>query len=101
MDTRINNFVLDGTFDESPSGDMTFSKGENASGVLEFTGANADFNLTIVKNTFDVGNGNTTDAELCHKPGTPAQKDKIIPAPAVKGHLGHGDTFGACPPTTA
>ena len=96
LDSRINTFVLNGTFDDSPSGDMTFSEGVNATGVLEFTGTNATYNLTIVKNTFDIGNGNTTDAVLCHKPGTPAEMTKIVPAPALKVHLGHGDTFGTC-----
>lgn len=34
---------------------------------------------------------------ICHKPGTPAQKEKEVPASAVKGHRGHGDTVGPCP----
>lgn len=34
---------------------------------------------------------------LCHKPGTPAEKTKSLPASALYGHLGHGDTRGACP----
>jgi PKD repeat protein len=33
---------------------------------------------------------------LCHKPGTRAQKTKCLPESAVGGHLGHGDTLGAC-----
>lgn len=33
---------------------------------------------------------------LCHKPGTPAQKTLIVSANAVNGHLGHGDSLGAC-----
>jgi hypothetical protein len=37
--------------------------------------------------------GNVT---ICHKPGTPAEKTKIIPQSALKGHLGHGDTLGPC-----
>jgi type II secretory pathway pseudopilin PulG len=96
LDTRINAFVLNGTFDESPSGDMTFSEGVNTNNVLEFTGTNANYNLTITKSTFDIGNGNSKDVVLCHKPGTPAEMTKTIPSPALKGHLGHGDNFGPC-----
>jgi hypothetical protein len=33
---------------------------------------------------------------ICHKPGTPAQQTMTIPAPALGGHLGHGDTEGPC-----
>jgi len=33
---------------------------------------------------------------LCHKPGTPAEMTKIVPAAAVPGHLGHGDFLGSC-----
>ena len=33
---------------------------------------------------------------ICHKPGTPAQKTMEVPAQAVPGHLGHGDSLGEC-----
>ena len=33
---------------------------------------------------------------VCHKPGTPAEKTKTIPASALADHLGHGDTRGSC-----
>ena len=33
---------------------------------------------------------------VCHKPGTPAEKTLTLPTSALKGHLGHGDTEGAC-----
>lgn len=33
---------------------------------------------------------------ICHKPGTPAEKTKALPAPAIPGHLRHGDTLGPC-----
>ena len=36
------------------------------------------------------------DVTLCHKPGTPAEKTLVLPSSAVGGHLGHGDTLGAC-----
>lgn len=35
--------------------------------------------------------------EICHKPGTPAEQSKSLPAAALGGHLGHGDTLGSCP----
>jgi hypothetical protein len=34
---------------------------------------------------------------ICHKPGTPAQKEKRVPQSAVKGHKQHGDIEGHCP----
>lgn len=30
-------------------------------------------------------------------PGTPAEQTLSIPASALRGHLNHGDTIGACP----
>jgi murein DD-endopeptidase MepM/ murein hydrolase activator NlpD len=33
---------------------------------------------------------------ICHKPGTAAEQTLIVPEPALKGHLQHGDTLGAC-----
>lgn len=38
---------------------------------------------------------------ICHKPGTPAEKTLELPAEALHGHLGHGDTTGACSVTPA
>lgn len=37
---------------------------------------------------------NTT---ICHKPGTNAQQTMTVSESALGGHLGHGDTIGACP----
>lgn len=34
---------------------------------------------------------------VCHKPGTPAEKQLVLPESALKGHLGHGDVEGNCP----
>ena len=34
--------------------------------------------------------------EVCHKPGTSAEKTIYVSESALKGHLGHGDTEGAC-----
>ncbi len=42
------------------------------------------------------GNKPTKMVTICHKPGTPAQKTQVIPYNALAGHLGHGDTVGAC-----
>jgi len=43
-------------------------------------------------------NGNKPNimVEICHKPGTPAEKTLVVPYHALAGHLGHGDTIGAC-----
>jgi hypothetical protein len=38
----------------------------------------------------------TTKVEVCHKPGTPAQKTMWLPESAVPGHLAHGDVLGPC-----
>lgn len=37
---------------------------------------------------------------ICHKPGTPAQKELTLPHPAAASHLRHGDTAGPCVPVT-
>lgn len=36
---------------------------------------------------------------ICHMPGTPAEQTLEIPVSALRGHLNHGDTLGACPVT--
>jgi hypothetical protein len=33
---------------------------------------------------------------ICHKPGTPAERDLHVDESAVQGHLGHGDSVGSC-----
>lgn len=45
----------------------------------------------------DDGGGNNGSTTICHKPGTPAEKTMTLPESALSGHLGHGDTMGACP----
>jgi hypothetical protein len=40
--------------------------------------------------------GKCREVTICHKPGTPAQRTKVIPVQALSGHLAHGDTFGSC-----
>ncbi len=44
-----------------------------------------------------VGQQSPARVTVCHKPGTPAQKTMTLPQPAVRAHVGHGDTLGACP----
>lgn len=34
--------------------------------------------------------------EVCHKPGSPAEKSLTVDESAVPGHLGHGDYLGEC-----
>jgi hypothetical protein len=38
----------------------------------------------------------TAKITICHKPGTPAQHTLVVAAPALDGHLGHGDYEGEC-----
>ena len=46
----------------------------------------------------DRGVGATDDeVTICHKPGTPAEKTMTVSDSELSGHLGHGDTIGACP----
>ena len=33
---------------------------------------------------------------VCHKPGTPAQKNLVLPASAIPAHINHGDSEGGC-----
>ncbi len=47
------------------------------------------------------GNGHGkghTPAQVCHKPGTPAEHTLTMDASALPAHLAHGDTLGACVP---
>lgn len=34
--------------------------------------------------------------EICHKPGTPAERTLVVDDNAVPAHLAHGDFLGAC-----
>ncbi|HYN10087.1 MAG TPA: LamG domain-containing protein [Vicinamibacterales bacterium] len=46
---------------------------------------------------FDAGSAGVCKlATVCHKPGTPGERTMVLPAHAVPGHMGHGDTAGAC-----
>ncbi len=71
---------------------------------LEFTGVTAtdDFK-DAMKELFTELFGNLCGEPseemitICHKPGTPAEQTMEVPQSAVAGHMGHGDTMGACP----
>jgi len=56
---------------------------------------------TISTFTGTTGGGHTP-VTICHKPGTPAEQTLVVDDDSVEltGHLGHGDTVGACEPTT-
>ena len=43
-----------------------------------------------------VATEDTNTVVVCHKPGTPAQQTMTVDESAEEGHLGHGDTLGAC-----
>jgi hypothetical protein len=69
--------------------------------------------LAVLVVNLTVGSSTARTADrvtICHKPGTSAQKTMVLPVPAMRGHLNHGDTLGKCgggpppppppPPTT-
>lgn len=77
---------------DGPSGDGT-GGGDSVDGASG--GGEIDFDpfLTApITNTPCIG----AQVTICHKSGTPAEKTKVVPAAALNGHLGHGDTLGAC-----
>lgn len=52
---------------------------------------------SLLGNVASAGYGYGQDkVAICHKPGTPAEKTLSVPAPALGGHIGHGDTLGPC-----
>ena len=52
--------------------------------------------LILEKKHFNEMEKRFFDGTICHKPGTSAEKTKTIPAPALNGHLGHGDYIEPC-----
>lgn len=80
---------------EGVNADLTF----NELGGLVTTRVNASGD-TISGNVDDgvISDDNTSaaKADVCHKPGTPAEKTLTIAAPALNAHLGHGDYEGPC-----
>ena len=47
-------------------------------------------------NSNNAGNGNDDKITICHKPGTSAQKTKLVTPSSLAAHLAHGDVLGAC-----
>ncbi len=52
LESRVDNYMLTGSFDDSPSGDFTFSRVDDDSGIREFIGINSSFSLQIIKRTY-------------------------------------------------
>ncbi len=51
--------------------------------------------VVIIKPT--ESDGDVEKFVICHKPGTPAQQNLVLPQTAIdNGHSGHGDTEGPC-----
>lgn len=44
-----------------------------------------------------VGDHSPSKVEMCHKPGTPAEKTLTVSQSAAEAHARHGDTPGPCP----
>jgi hypothetical protein len=63
--------------------------------VLDTTGTRV-----VMSHFVGMPNGNhgqkMTSVTLCHKPGTHSMQTKTLPIVSLGGHLGHGDTLGAC-----
>lgn len=49
-----------------------------------------------VASLFPTAQGGEDKVKICHKPGTADEKELLVPASAVNGHFGHGDTLGLC-----
>lgn len=52
LDSRVDEFMLTGEFDDSELGDMTFVEGLRSGSVFEFAGSNSDFSLNIIKRAY-------------------------------------------------
>ena len=65
--------------------------GENQSFVASTTAANKSTNPIVAAVA-----SNKKESQVCHKPGTSDEKTLTLPNSAIKAHLGHGDTLGAC-----
>ena len=55
--------------------------------------------LLVLAGSFLISTAHSEQAaktKICHKPGTPAEKELMVPADAVAGHLAHGDRLGSC-----
>ena len=58
------------------------------------------FLSTALRCTAQGQGAGTTRVTICHKPGTPAQKQLEVDDNAIPGHVRHGDTVGECPINT-
>ena len=65
------------------------AKGKGNSGNKPSTQAN---NTNKSSGNSNKGNSNKSNVTICHK----GKQTKTLPESALKGHLGHGDTMGAC-----
>ncbi|AJI54368.1 putative pilus assembly protein [Francisella philomiragia] len=55
LEARVDNYMLTGNFDDSPLGNITFSRvGSGSSVIREFVATNPDFSLQVVKRTYSV-----------------------------------------------
>ncbi|WP_261986280.1 type II secretion system protein [Francisella philomiragia] len=52
LESRVDNYMLTGSFDDSSSGDLTFSRVDSGSGIREFVGTNSSFSLQIIKRAY-------------------------------------------------
>ncbi len=68
-------------------------EGESVLGSEPSPGDGGGYSLLPGESFGDVDDGLV---QICHKPGTNAEKTKSIPYAAFHGHTGHGDTVGAC-----
>jgi hypothetical protein len=68
--------------------------------AFEMGGSPHDPSVSATTNARGVDNVSITitAVPVCHKPGTPAERTQLLPPSALRGHLLHGDTLGACEP---
>ncbi|MEY8766550.1 MULTISPECIES: PulJ/GspJ family protein [Francisella] len=52
LEARVDNYMLAGNFDDSPSGDLAFSRVDSGSGIREFIGINSNFSLQVIKRAY-------------------------------------------------
>ncbi|MEY8714038.1 type II secretion system protein [Francisella philomiragia] len=52
LESRVDNYMLTGNFDDSSFGDLTFSRVDSGSGIREFVGTNSSFSLQIIKRAY-------------------------------------------------
>lgn len=88
---------------EGPVVEVSYSRldgNPNQTGSIVLTaldGKKREISVEIEVQPQTIASNVTDKVTICHKPGTPAEKTMTIPDNAVPGHVGHGDTIGACP----